>query len=185
MANNAEAVRVAGTGSLWISRLNANPANVTGVSGALPAAQFDDYGFIAEDGLTLSKSTDWESIPAWQSSAPVRRVLNSTELTITAPLLESTDATMQLWSGGTVTSVTGGKRISIPTDPEAVPRQVVIDYRDKNKSGVISSRIVIPAAIITETADVSLVRTDAVKWEVTLEAVYNGTDDLAYILTNG
>lgn len=110
MALDAKNVRVAVTGAALVAPLGTTaPTDST----TAVAATFKDVGYISEDGVTQSISTDVSDIKAWQNGDVVRKVQTSHDYTLQFSMIETTDTTLKLYyadSTATAGAVKSGGR---------------------------------------------------------------------------
>lgn len=157
MALNATAVRVAGTGKVYVGAALAAGANpvttdIEKVETAL-GATWTELGYVTEDGVNFSFNRETTDLNAWQGSK--LRVLTTGEpKSVEFALMETSTAAMEAaFGGGTVTQVTaatgtlgsaGYKPAVMKYLPPAkgvnTERQLVIEFTD----GAITYRYYFP-----------------------------------------
>lgn len=168
MANTAANVRVGATGKIF------------GGTGTLPAAastpgvpttDWDDYGYISEDGVsqTLDKSTT--AIKAWGGQT-VRTVTSDHEVSYTFTFLETSAAVLAAYYGDPDATDTAVKIKRV----DGLRQQWVLDVLD----GANRIRLVIPDGQITETGDISYKADDAIGYEVTVTCYPDSSDVNVY-----
>lgn len=164
----------------------------TGVTDTI-APEFQDSGYISEDGLTLTPERSSESIRDWSGSV-VKQILTEFASTLAWAHLETTEASLKNYFGDdnvTVTAATAteGKRITARLAATEMPRK---SWLFKVKDGKARVLIVVPDGQVTETGEVAFVKTGAITWPVTMSTfpdregvnVYVYLDD-GQILTAG
>lgn len=168
MANSATNVLVGVTGSVYFAP--AATAVPTTVGGSLNGA-FADVGYISEDGVTTSTSTDTNDIRAWQNGDIVRRIQTSHDFSVSFSMLETNSRSLELYYG----NYTGGAVTVDGSQPYrgAFVLNVVDDTND--------IRIVIPDGQISERGDVQYVNGDAALYQVTITAYPDANGDKAFI----
>lgn len=132
-------------------------------------AQFKDSGYIGEDGLTLTPERSTEAIKDW-SGAVVRQILTEFDTTLAWAHLETNEASLKNYFGDqnvTVQAATAaeGQRIAAKLAGTEMPRK---SYLFKIKDGDARVLIVVPDGQVTETGEVSFVKSGAILWPVTL-----------------
>jgi hypothetical protein len=169
MSNTAGNVRVGVTGSVYYAATTqALPASLTATT-----TGFTDLGYIGEDGITESQSTDTNEIKAWQNGDICRRVQTSHELTYQFTLLETSAAVETLFYGDTFTAGTPGHI----TADEPVHKGFVLDVVDGTKK----RRICIPDGQITERGEVVYAASDPQSYQVTITCYADVSGNKAYI----
>ncbi len=154
-------VRVAGTGELYLAPVGtAAPTDPS----TDPAAAWQGYGYTTEDGVVLSKSVEREGVPAWQSSTPVRYLVTGQEFTIAATFLQSNAEVVQLWLGA---GAFASGKAEVPIDPPTMQFALLLRWVDDT----INTILTLPKVEITETGDVSLLRTGATSFPITFGAL--------------
>ena len=182
MSNDASEILVAGTGQLYVAPYSATLTLPTTIFASDPgdglAASFVNVGYTTEDGVVLSVGRESQTVPAWQSTRPVRRFNSSQMETFTATLLQWNEDTLALAFGGGSVSHSGDTyRYDFPAAGAVDERAIVVDWVDGDKD----YRLVIPRTIITETTETTLARTAPSTLPITFEsfatAPYILTDD--------
>lgn len=135
---------------------------------ALPVA-WVDLGYFSEDGLTENKERDSNEIPAWQNGDIVRTVYTKGKLTLNGTLIETKVETVETYYGSAVNTTDGSVEIN-PIDTGG-RHAWVLDYIDGDKY----VRLYIPDGEVTETGEVTIAGTDAVGYEITIQAYYSPT----------
>jgi hypothetical protein len=171
MALDATEVRVATNGALRIAAVGtAAPTDVTTAFGV----GWSDLGYATEDGVTLTPSMDTEDINAWQSAAPVRRIVTGSGLEVGFTLIQSNEETLALYFGATVT----GDTIEIPVSPTPLERALAVEWVDAGAT----YRLVVPRASLSDRGEVTLARGEAVGLEMTFTALPPATGPLAVVI---
>lgn len=170
MAVDQTKVAVAVTGS--VSRAPLGTAAPTTQASALNVA-FVDLGYIGEGGVTqsLPASGDTNNIPAWQNGATVRVVRSlPTDLpTFSFVALETNKTVVETWAGATVTQTATEGALVVNTLSARTHFSWVIDVVD----GAELERIYIPDGLVTDIGDRVYANTEAIGYEMTIEAQYN------------
>lgn len=159
MALNSANVRVAVSGEISVAPTTA-PAP-TAVDSALDSG-FVGLGYVSEDGITEARDRTTEDIKAWQNADTVRTVVTDANLSYTFRLIETTDATLELFYGST--SV-GGELVVTPATTGG-RKSFVIDIEDGDEL----KRIYVPQGEVAEVGDVVYASGEAIGYEVTVRA---------------
>lgn len=158
MALDASNAEVAGTGAVYVGLTSATaPATLYAAT-----TGFTDLGYIGEDGVTESHDESVEKLRAWQNGAVVRTVRTDGSVTFSFTLLETTEATVELAYGTTVTS--GVYLIDLAATRERV--SLVLDTEDGDEV----ERVYIPDAEVIELGDVVRVNNQIKAYPITVEA---------------
>ncbi|MFB6535109.1 hypothetical protein ACFCY8_30195 [Streptomyces noursei] len=130
-----------------------------------------DIGWISDDGITESNSTDTTEIKGWQGGQTVRKVISSSEMTFQFTAIETSKAVLELYHKGSKVTTTAGKSMLAVKAPGPDRRMFGFDVIDGNSH----IRIVIPDGEVTETGDITYKSDEAVSYELTITA-YPGAD---------
>lgn len=156
---------------------------------ALPAAisdtldpAFVDSGYVSEDGLTLTPERSTEAVRDWSGSV-VRELLTEFAARLAWAHLETNEQSLKNYMGDdnvTVTAATSteGKRITALLRSSEMPRK---SWSFKMKDGDSRVLIVVPDGQVSETGEVSFVKSSAVTWPVTLTTYPDSTGVNVYI----
>ncbi|MEW2034903.1 hypothetical protein AB0901_30930 [Streptomyces roseifaciens] len=168
MPLNANAVRVAITGAAYV----AAPKSKLPTDATSPwDAAFTDIGWISDDGITESNSTDASEIKGWQGGQTVRKVISSSEMSFKFTAIETSKTVLELYHKGSKVTTASGKSVLTIKAPGPDRRSFGFDVIDGNSH----IRIVIPDGEVTETGDVTYKGDEAVVYELTITA-YPGSD---------
>jgi hypothetical protein len=175
MALTASNVRVAVTGGVFGA-----PAGTTLPTDALAALdpEFDELGYVGEDGVTQAMATDVTDIRAWQNGDIVRKVQTSHDLTYALSMLETNEHTLRTYYGDFSGTIDAGT-VEIKGE-QGVRQSWVLNVVD----GDVRIRIVIPDGQVTERGDVSYVNGDAVMYPITITAYPDASGVKAYLYTD-
>ncbi len=168
MPLDANAVRVALSGAAYVALPKAKlPADAT-----TPwDAAFTDIGWISDEGITESNSTDTSEIKGWQGGQTVRKVISSSEMTFKFTAIETSKTVLELYHKGSKVATTSGKSVLAIKAPGPDRRTFGFDVVDGNSH----IRIVVPDGEVTETGDITYKSDEAVAYEITVTA-YPGSD---------
>lgn len=146
---------------------------------------FKDSGYISTDGLNLTPERSTESIRDW-SGAEVRKILTEFAATLAWAHLETNEASLKNYFGDdnvTVTAATAteGTRIAALLKGAELPRKAWVF---KIKDGDHRVLIVVPDGQITETGEVSFVKSGAITWPCTLTTYPDADGVHVYVYTD-
>ncbi len=171
MAQNANESVIAANGAVYIA-----PEGTTlpGDASTAPDAAFKDLGYISEDGVTFTPAIESDGLKAWQSLQAIRTFLTAYDITAAFTMLQWNQDTLELaFGGGQFTDNGDGTwDYLFPKPEERVPVAMVIDGVDGNRK----YRIVLDKVELTDTGDVTFLRSDAAGLEVTVTALAGLTD---------
>ncbi|WP_053386999.1 phage tail tube protein [Leucobacter japonicus] len=141
-----------------------------------PETPFESLGWLSEDGISLTVSTDSEKFKAWQGGATLRVKVTSTEKTITFQALEETPGVTELYYDHAAPVVTTGvAKIDLPEGIGTVERAAVFKFVD----GGVTKFLCCELIQITERGDLPHTNSDMTMYEFTAEIVGD-----SFILTN-
>ncbi|MET8687702.1 phage tail protein [Streptomyces sp. NPDC004732] len=190
--NNGKEIRVAGTGRVLIAPVETEaPATI---ATAWDPAKWTDLGYTTTDGIKFNKKDKIDPVDTWQSVSPARFIYSDRDLTVKFQLMQLNKATLAFFMGGgavkpATTTTTPPAGLDAQADPEfkeftydlanspvADERALGIEFTD----GASIYRFVVPRGQVTETEEIGLTRTGAVKLGVTFTALAkNDTAPLA------
>jgi hypothetical protein len=128
------------------------------------AAGWTELGYISEDGITESNSSDATEIKAFQGGVTVRKVISSSETTFAFTIIETNkDVWALYYPGSTFATATGTTTATIKV-PAADPRAFAFDVVD----GARHYRILVPKGEISERGDLVYKNDEAVGYEFTM-----------------
>ena len=130
---------------------------------------FEDSGYISEDGLTLTPERSTEQVRDWSGSV-VRELLTEFAAKLAWAHLETNEQSLKNYLGDDNVTVvdatsTEGKRITALLRSTEMPRK---PWLFKIKDGDSRVLIVVPDGQVSETGEVSFVKSGAITWPVTL-----------------
>ncbi|MGW0876671.1 phage tail tube protein [Streptomyces sp. NPDC002740] len=194
MANDASKIRFAPNGGLFIAPAPTGGTGSTvlpddvGDGGKTAPAGYKSFGYVDESGVTITPSIETDPVSAWQSAVPVLYNVKGASFQIKATLLETSKLTTEQFYGASWVEVmsddvtpepTGIYRLDLSSTPELSELSIVVDWAQKGKN----YRTVVPRAMISDRGGITLQRTEAQKYELTIDALdYNG--GLGYVLTD-
>lgn len=168
MTLTADNVRVGVTGGIYFAPISTTLP--TDTETALNVA-FVEVGYISDDGVTQSISTDVNEIKAWQNGDTVRKVQTSHDVTYAFTMIESSAAALTAYYGNYssgVVEITGDQ-----LDHQAM----VLEVED----GDHVIRIALPDAQITDRGDVVYQNGEEVGYPVTVTAYPDSSGVKAYM----
>jgi hypothetical protein len=132
------------------------------------AAPWQPIGYISDDGVTLSASTDSDSLTPWQSTSPVRTIITGKSIELQFVMWETSPLTMGLWFDVTPpVGATGVLEFDVPSSAGGLLYAVALDVQDQ----ATTFRIAFPRAQLSDTGDVTVSRGSAIGWDATLSAL--------------
>lgn len=191
MANTAEEITVALTGSISIAPYSGALTLPTDPASALDVA-FVDLGYTTEDGVTFTATPSVEEIMAWQKATAVRRIVTNRESSIAFTLEQlNLDNWSLAFGGGTwVTTaespgppvVPAYHRYDPPADADPLAEYAcVVDFVDGAKRG----RLVMIRGNVTESVETQFVRSEAAMLPIQVDGLTPDDADSAwYFLSN-
>jgi hypothetical protein len=160
MALDATQVRVGVTGAAYVAP---DATNAPDDATTALHADYEDVGYIHEDGVTETHDTDSNDIRAWQNGDIVRKVQTSHDLTYTFTMLETNAVTLGEFYGNFTEESAADNVVEI-TGEQLPHRSWVLSVLD----GGHVFRIVIEDGQVTERGDVVYQNGDAIGREVTI-----------------
>jgi hypothetical protein len=141
-----------------------------------------DLGYLSDDGVEMSYSTESEDINAWQSLSPVRKVLTGVDMTLGFTAIELKTQTMTLYfPSATMSDVSGTvHKLSIPAAPTPDERAIGLEWVD----GDITNRLIIARGEVTDREAITLARSGAVGLGMTVSAYADTAPEIAVWLSN-
>jgi hypothetical protein len=179
VATDADNVRVALTGNVYIApKGTAAPADLDSAW----ASDWVDLGYLSDDGVEMSYSTDTEDIGAWQSLSPVRKVLTGVDMTLGFTAIELKTSSVTLYfPSATMTDVSPTvHKLSIPAAPSPDERAIGLEWVD----GDIKNRLIIARGEVTNRDSITLARSGAVALPMTVSAYADTAPEIAVWLSN-
>lgn len=125
MALTSDNVRVAVTGAVSVAP-TATAAPTSAIS-VLPGG-FVDLGYVGEDGVTETRDRSTTTIKAWQKAATVRETVSDASLSYAFTLLETSEASLELYYGAQLDTTDGS--IDVAPATTGGRKSFVIDVVD-------------------------------------------------------
>lgn len=177
MAKDSANLQYGGDGGVYIGPVGTTAP--TDVATALNAG-FIELGYTTEDGVTITPSTNTNSIPAWQSFYAIDRRVTSRDLTISFSLLEVKADTFELNFDGTFATA-GGVHTFTPASPETITyKALVIEWED----GSEITRLHVPKVMVSEPGSMQIRRADPSTLDMTLGLITTGSGNPFTVLSN-
>lgn len=129
---------------------------------ALPPADWQDVGYISDDGVTETRDRSTDTITAWQNADQVRTVVTESSITVQFVGIESNANMIALYYGAEVDTTDGSVEI-VPSNSGG-RRSCVLDYVDGDKA----VRLYLPEAEISEVGDLTVASGEPVGYDVTI-----------------
>ena len=158
MTLNANAVKVAGTGEVYIGAADAAaPAIASTPTGGL--------GYTTPEGVTFTMSRDTSDIDGWQASK-IRTVTNAEPTTVAFTLIQTSQTTLPVvFGGGTATAI----GYTPPAEGTNTVRSMTVRFVD----GSYTYQYHFPRVQIEGDVSFSLTRSDAVGYGITFGVLAN------------
>lgn len=191
MANDPQKIRFAPNGGIYMAPAPDGTTSGTQLptstgDGVSAPAGYQGFGYVTEDGVTITPAITTNPVTVWQSAVPVLYNVQSASFQIAATLQEVNQVTTQLFFGATWVAVqgedgtpTGDYRLDLSSSPDLTEISLVVDWSQKG----ILYRAVIPRAMISDRGAITINRTANQAYQLTIDALdYAG--GLGYVLTN-
>lgn len=141
-------------------------------------AGFEALGYVSEDGLTNTNSSDSDEVVSWDGDTVLTIEGNKSD-TFKFTLLEVLNPAV-LKSVYGDSNVSGTLATGITVIANSVPQQSKSWVVDMVMNNNVLKRIVIPCAKVTEVADIVYKKTEAVGYETTISAVPDSSGNTHY-----
>lgn len=175
MAIDSDEVRVAPFGNVYVGPIGTTlPTTATmSLNASLKAV-----GYVTEDGVELSPNVDLNDIMMWQSTAPVKTVLDTVGFEIKFEMGQVDIVTWELFFfNETFSNNFGQSKMTISTSPSSQEKCLVVEWLDDNDD---QTRLVIPRASLADRDSITLKRSEAIVTGITFKALDN-SGVLAYV----
>ncbi|MVO83873.1 phage tail protein [Streptomyces sp. p1417] len=196
--NNGGQIRVAGTGRVLIAPVSFVPSGATDPSpvptprttaDTWPETHWQDLGYTTTDGIKFNKKEKIDPVETWQSGTPARFIYSDRDLTVKFQLLQMNKQTLAFFMGIPAAEIKQTKdgsvppkdvadtfEFQLPSNPAKDERALGIEFKDGSD---ITYRFIIPRGQVTETEELGLTRTGALKLGVTFTALEGPNGELA------
>lgn len=173
MALDSANARVAITGGVRSAPVGTTaPTNPTDAY----AAGWLEYGYISEDGVTETFTSESTDIRAWQNGALVRTINSKTDAMFKFVVIETNKVIKADYFPGSTISSLAGVTTTVVKAVQPNPRAFSLDILD----GSIHIRKIIPRGEITERGDIVYKNDEVIAYEVTIK-VYPASDGTLYV----
>ena len=133
-------------------------------------------GYISEDGLTMTKGGDMQTIRAW-GGEPVKIVKATDDCTFAWTFIETSDEVLIEIFGDPQVSTTLDVTTVLVNGKQVGPRAWVFEILD----GEFEIRVVVPNGELTGEVSVSFVDGQAISWPATITCLPDSAGNKAYI----
>ncbi|MGW2709444.1 hypothetical protein HKX69_05840 [Streptomyces argyrophyllae] len=147
---------------------------------------FTSLGYVTDAGVTITPTINTDPVNVWQSAVPALYNVTSASFSIQATFAETNISTTELFFGASWTEVldnssqpTGTFKLDLASSPELQEIALVVDWSQKD----VHNRVVIPRSMIQERGAITLTRTAAQEYQLTIEAL-DSNGSLGYVLTD-
>lgn len=168
MADSSNVRRWSGSGLALVDFTNQATLPANGNSPVDP--DFDDVGYLTDEGITITEDSDTQSIFGWQNGDNLRTLQTSHDVTFAFGMREWNDIAMRVF----YPNYNAGQWAIRGDQPPRL--QWVFDAFDEGHH----LRLVLPSAQVTEKGDVQLLHTDASNFPVTITAYPDALGNKAY-----
>jgi len=183
LAQNAEQIKVAANGGLYIARYDDSPTLPADVETALDPL-FNEVGYFSDDGATFNKTEEKEDVRVWQSMAAVEEIVTARNFSASGTLAQWNRDTVSVSFGGGEWSEpkVGVFRFDPPADFDPLTKWVGVL---ETIAGERIDRWVIERGTITGDIETQAVRNAPMMLPITLSALTApGKDRPWYYLSN-
>lgn len=143
----------------------ARPAKITDD----PATPWVSLGYLSDDGVKWSQSTDNENVMTWQSRSPVRSFITKREVMAEFTLLELTQRNFQLYFSQRIDFQVAASEafdLDIRSDSPSYVYSLLMDVQD----GDVINRLYFPRASLSDAGDMEVTQSGAIGLPVTMAA---------------
>jgi hypothetical protein len=165
MAKDADKILVATNGTVYLSPAGVSSNPPTNVASSLHA-DFVDYGYVSDEGVTVTMSKETMKIPAWQAVGPVRTIVQARSLRVQFNLMEWKELTTELATEGVTSGAPSEWTVVSPDSDDVLTYSCVIAWID----GTRSYRLFMPRVTVVDDVEFKLSRKDFAGLPITLEA---------------
>lgn len=175
MANVSSEIIVGGSGSVYVAETtDTAPTDAT----TALAAAWKDFGYLTEDGVTISDSKSTEDIMAWQSFYPVRSLVVGRTLTVSFTMMQWNESSLPFALGGGTLTVAANTTYVPPTTGDVDERALVINWNDDTKD----YRLYIPRGVVSEEVEIQVAKNGAAVLPITFKCTPASTQSFAWKL---
>ncbi|MEU8958761.1 phage tail protein [Streptomyces sp. NPDC048518] len=178
--NNGKEIRVAGTGRVLIAPIGTEAP--TTIAADWDKAKWTDLGYTTTDGIKFNKKDKIDPVDTWQSVSPARFIYSDRDLTVKFQLLQLNKANLAFFMGGGEVKAAGTTPATVDAQADAELKEFTYDLASSPApderalgieftDGAAKYRFFVPRGQVTETEEIGLTRTGAVKLGVTFTAL--------------
>jgi hypothetical protein len=133
------------------------------------AAEWSTLGYLSEDGVTLSQSTNSEDIYPWQGRSPVRTMITERNLSMEFSMFEFNEQNLQLYFGMEQASqgTDDSWSLNVVSNAPAQIYSFVIDVADLD----VKVRYYIPRGSLSDAGDLEITDAGVMALPVTLKTL--------------
>lgn len=175
MAKDADKILVASNGSVYLSPAGVS-TNVPTTFAAALHADFVDYGYVSDEGVTVTLTKETMSIPAWQAPFPVRTIVTGRTMRLQFNLMEWKELTTELATEGVTSGAPSEWTIVQPDSDDILTYSCVIEWEDGSKG----YRLVLPRVAVVDDVEFKLNRKEFAGFPITLETFQDADTDYAW-----
>lgn len=153
----------------------------TGQLNSTAFTNYDEMGYITDDGVKFARSISREDITALQSTSPVRSDVTSDETTMQFEAEETNLATLATYIGVTIASTTPDAGGSISVDQPQVASSAGAMWAGVGYDAARDIYIVkyFPNGVIDSLGDQAYQKSGALGYSVTVKALFDATEGTA------
>ncbi|MGW5773107.1 phage tail tube protein [Streptomyces longwoodensis] len=184
--NDSSKIRFAPKGQVYMAPAVGATLPTTVGDGTAPPAGYTSLGYVTDAGVTITPAVNTDPVNVWQSAVPALYNVTSATFSIQATFSETNINTTELFFGASWVEVednqgtgTGVFRLDLSSTPELQEISIVVDWGQ----GSTHSRVVIPRSMIQDRGAITLARTAAQEYQLTIEAL-DSNGKLGYVLTD-
>jgi len=173
MALDAANVRVGITGGVRSAAVGTTaPTDPTSAYGA----GWNEYGYISEDGVEETFTSESTDIRAWQNGVLVRTVNSKTDAMFKFMVIETNKTILADFRPGSTVSTSAGVTTTTVKPIAPNPKAFALDVID----GTYNTRKIIPRGEIVDRGPVTYKTDEAIGYEITIKA-YPASDGTLYV----
>ncbi|MYX26052.1 hypothetical protein GTY75_05110 [Streptomyces sp. SID8381] len=184
--NDSSKIRFAPKGQVYMASAVGVTLPTEVGDGSTPPTGYTSLGYVTDAGTVITPQVNTDPVNVWQSAVPVLYNVTSATFSIQATFAETNINTTELFFGAQWVEVkdaqgqaTGTYRLDLASTPELQEISLVVDW----SQGDVRNRVVIPRAMVQDRGAITLVRTAAQEYQLTIEAL-DSNGSLGYVLTN-
>jgi hypothetical protein len=150
---------------IWIAPVGTKAPTTVNIA---PADPWNTLGYLSEDGVKVSQSTDSENIMSWQSKTPLRSFVTKREVSLEFTMLELSKRNFQLYFGQSIDTgaETEDFTVTVRGDEPAHQYAILLDLID----GDLITRLYYPRASLSQAGDMEVSQSGAIGLPVTMAA---------------